>query len=125
MGDWTPIHRVSPTTGQAPGIVRITPNGVLMISADIATRFHPHTRVQPLRNGNTALIGLRAEAGGRTTGTLAISSTSRVSIGISFGGTLRTASKTPPSRAVELPHHWDGDVLVLDLSGLPDAPGGR
>lgn len=37
----------------------------------------------------------------------------------------QAAGKQPQRKAVELPHHWDGDVLVLDISSLPDATGGR
>lgn len=123
MGDWTPLARAHPIKAQEPDVVRLTPGSVLTMSADLVTRFRPHQHVTPLRNGNSALVGLRG-AEKHTAGIrLALSGVSRSSAGISFTGTLRACGKAAPRRAVDLPHHWDGDVLVLDLSGLPDATG--
>mgnify|MGYP007100138363 FL=1 len=126
MGDWAPMARgVSGSTGQRPGLVRLTTSGLLMISADIATRFRPHQRVEPLRNGNAALLGLRGTAARPATRTPSIGGGSRVAASVFLGGTLTAIGKEPPKKSAILPHHWDGDVLVIDLSGLPDATGGQ
>lgn len=127
MAEWTPLdHRPKTTKGQPSNLIRLTPSAAMTISADIAMRFRPHHRVQPLMNGQPGRIGLRGVSEPLPTYSLALNGQSRTSVNISAGGIVKAAGKRLPGRvAVEIPHSWDGDVLVLDLSGLPDAEGVR
>lgn len=125
MADWTPIPGANTRQrGQREhDSVRIYVSGQIAMSSDVAERFGDNGYVLPLRNGRRDVIGLRATKRQPGTSMVKISTPSGGTRMISARNILNTAQKCAPESTVALPHHWDGDILVIDLSGLPDAPG--
>ena len=134
MADWKPIR---PGRGgrDSTNAVRIAVHGALgqvlmFFSAEVMEKWGNPEHVVPMLNGNPSLLGIRVASGpvrGETLKLLPSNQSSRklgaTAARMSAKGTLEMMGKSlQPMEHV--PHHWDGDVLVIDLSGLPDAQGG-
>lgn len=126
MGDWTPLPKFQRKGSNVRmDSVRMHRSGPIHLSPDVVERFGEAEYLLPLRNGRSDMVGLRATSPLPRTSMLKLTACSGGTRSISGHNILTQARKSKPRAAVELPHHWDGDVLVLDLSGLPDATGGQ
>jgi len=133
MADWTPI-RPARCGLDSVSPVRIAVHGALeqclmFLSADVMERLGNPTHAVPMLNGDPDVLGIRGTdrpVRGETLRLLRANDSKRLrgpsAARMSMKGTLDAMGKA--IQALEnVPHRWDGDVLVVDLSGLPDAPG--
>lgn len=127
MADWTPIPGPNSQRRRRRRAdwVRLHPSGLIVLSVDVVQQLGDTGHVMPLMNGRRDLIGLRGTRPAPRSSALKLTNHSGGSTSISAWNILSTAGKTRPEKPLDLPHHWDGDVLVIDLSGLTDAPGGQ
>ena len=120
MSEWTPLvpryRRID-----APEVVMLYSSGVLRVSSSAGQKFRPHTRVEPVLNGEPHVVGFRGVKRANDTFSLNLSSQSQSAFCISALSVLSAISKRAARNKVTLPHRWEGDVLVVDFSGLPDA----
>ena len=129
MADWTPITpggRI--VLGTVTVVQRANRTPQISIAADVLQGFGDALHVVALMNGSQALIGLRGTKRGPGIPSMQLlgkNSRGTAAAFVSAVGILAAAGKSSPERPTRVPHHWDGDVLVIDLSGLPDAQGGR
>jgi len=101
----------------------------MFLSADVMERLGNPTHAVPMLNGDPDVLGIRGTdrpVRGETLRLLRANDSKRLrgpsAARMSMKGTLDAMGKA--IQALEnVPHRWDGDVLVVDLSGLPDAPG--
>lgn len=128
MGDWTPI---SIRNKVVEGTVVLAPRigaAQIGVAADIVARFGEATHVIPMQSDQPGVIGLRGDK--RRPGVHALQLIGRNARGtasayLSAVSLLAAVGKGVTAERVILPHRWDGDILVIDLSGLPDATGGQ
>lgn len=123
--EWTPFQ---PTSARIPHVdiatVRIVPSGTLILSMDIVEQLGSPEHVGFLTNESDDHIGLIAvPVPGYTLLRYPSRSNSRL------GGPRRAVNAHQilwhcgRRAAVQvLPHRFDGDVLVIDISGLPTKP---
>ncbi len=111
---WTPLQEpLKPVKTK----VSISRGGTVYIARILLAQIGNPPHLQPLRNGNPTLLGLRAAS--PTTGGLAV----RINTDSSnFGGSkiLKALGKSSPPNQTTLPHYIEDDVIVIDLSELPD-----
>jgi hypothetical protein len=135
MGDWKPIrtwHGGVPSSAPVRiAYSRASGHAMLVLAGAVLERMGDPEYVAPMLNGSPSLVGFRAATCAARGETLKVSKLSQgtrrfgVSSGkMSINGVLGVVGKARTA-ATHLPHHWDGEVLVIDLSGLPDAPGDR
>lgn len=129
MADWTTI---TPGGRIALGTVSIAcrqdDQPFITVAADVLEGFGDATHVVSLRNGSPGMVGLRAAKRGPGVHSMKLlgkNPRGTAAASVSATGILTAIGKAHPTERMLLEHRWDGDVLVLDLSGLPDAPGGR
>lgn len=129
MSEWTPF---APTSAQTPHVnvdtVRVVASGDIILSQDIIERLGKPERVQFLTSETDDQIGISAVPSSVLGGGYTLFRYPGASAG--RGGGPRRAVRAHQilwhcgRRAVRrvLPHHFDGDVLVIDISGLPTRP---
>lgn len=129
MTEWTPWH---PSSGRIPSpdreTVRAHPSGNITLSTDIVQQLGNPERIQFLTNESGDHIGLRAlpsnvigggykllrypsQTTGREAGARRAINANQILWALGRRGAV-----------LSLPHHFDGDVLVIDISGLPTRP---
>jgi hypothetical protein len=129
MGDWKPIP--APTAGKGRlkwDSVRVHPSKLISVSSDLLRKFGNPSHVVAVRNGRPDVIGLTPAVRQPHVHVLKVMNAGtigRKAGEIASRNILRQAGKSAPNVVTDVPHHWDGDVLVLDLSGLRDAKGGQ
>lgn len=132
MADWKPMGGL--TLGgrrgrpSRPGVWLIAKkaNPVFRFPPTVAAAFGDAGFVEPLRNGNPQLVGLRATrpAPGRTALKLSNGSERGTNTRtLTATGILKEAGKLVRCGEHQIPAVWDDGVLVLDLSGIPSRGG--
>lgn len=125
MGDWTPMRRVRGGVHDLTEDIRLSPQGRFWLSRRIGDAMRPNLHVLPMLNGDNSKLGVRAVPNRDGRYTLLLTPQSGGSVTFSGLGTLINLGKLPPEVITSLPHVWDDDVLVIDVSGLPDATEGQ
>lgn len=97
--------------------VRLNRNGVVVVSREIAARLGNPYRVVVLTNGAPHRFGVRAAT--QRKGSRTFRDYSGRARCVSVGTVVRELGKFWRVQA-DLPHSWEDDVLVIDVSGLPD-----
>lgn len=121
MADWKPLTvRRSPGFEAMAESVRMMASGKIRLGARLVDQLGQPRYVGVARNGNPCVIGLSGVERQRGLHTLKLSHVSGGTRTMNGDGILGAIGKTYPDHVTELPYSWDGDVLVLDLSGLPD-----
>lgn len=126
MGDWTPIERVSGRGGKATGRVMLDKAGYLRVDFDIFERLGSPARIQALKNADRSKVGLRAASESELSVLTPSKTTDGVQRVVSLQGALTALGRDARrlTASIVLPHTWDGDVLVLDISAVPMRDGG-
>lgn len=121
---WTPIvnhRRQQQDVPTAPtDVVKVLRDGSLVVSADLLERMGAGDRVALLTNADPSTLGIRAFRDAATEQAFKLDrySTARSGRRINSGTVLWHLNRQAPG-VTELPHAWDDDVLVVDLSALP------
>lgn len=117
MAEWTAIDLPSGRRASGEMCLRMQRDGVFTLSASAFERLGRPERVEFLRNGTDACVGIRG-----TTNTDASRKIEKRRRTVqAMGAVLLAFRKQPPRAPVSLPYRMDGDILVLDISALPDA----
>lgn len=118
MSEWQVITPAKKQPRDKTDVVRVLASGLVVISTDIAARLGNPSMVQFLRNGTNDMLAIRAA----TTRMSAYAFKSYGGAGsraVSGWNGLKVIGRLPSRTPVNVPYRWDGDVLVIDVSGLP------
>lgn len=123
---WTPFNPHTATRqGDIPNnLVRVNRDSSLIISPDLAQRLGEPNKVTLLTNGDPTKIGIRTYEGGPDERGYRFKKYSRTQGWMVGAHTLIWRAGKVVRAAQPLTHTWDGDVLVVDISSLPNR-GGR
>lgn len=119
MTDWKPLPGYTGSRTATPTPVRITSSGQIYLARDVFARMGKPEYVRPAVNGRSDVFALLPSRRGPGGGSIRVGIDNGSTVRVSGMGVLHALKRDTPHRVTTLPHSWDGDVLVIDISALP------
>lgn len=122
MSEWTPF---APDCGRRDvphgvELVGVLSSGALALSPAVVKRLGAPSRVVLLTTSDPTRLGIRALGDGESEYSYGVNKYGKNGHQVNAYSALWKLGRRP-LRRVDVPHRWEGDVLVIDVSALPVA----